>query len=165
MAFESIHSKISEAGADEEVDTPMSLFIFEQDVMKIAGQEGSKVLGRDKCMHIGGKLRMSLEVVQAALIYFHQRNIFIYFRHALPEIVFTNPQVPLDLFKKIVIFSYQVQSGDISGLPAKYSALLKKGMISEEMLHHKSLNKYWHLRATACHQALLSVLLLTGYST
>ena len=165
MAFESIHSKISEVGADEEVDTPMSLFIFEQDVIEFAKQEERKVLGRDECMHIGGKLRMSQEVAQAALIYFHQRNIFIYFRHILPEIVFTNPQVPLNIFKKIVIFCHKVQSDNISGLPAKYSALLKKGMISEEMLHHKSLNKYWHLRATACHQALLSVLLLTGYST
>ena len=141
VAFASIRSRISEAGADEESDTPMSFFIFEQDVMQFAKQEGRRVLSRDECMQIGGKLKMSQEVVQAALIYFHHRNIFIYFRHILPETVFTNPQVPLDLYKEIVVFSYKAQSGDISGLPAKYSALLKKGMISEEMLHHKSLEK------------------------
>ena len=141
MAFASIRSRISEAGADEESDTPMSFFIFEQDVMQFAKQEGRKVLSTDECVQIGGKLKMSQEVVQAALIYFDQRNIFIYFRYVLPEIVFTNPQVPLDLFKAIVLFSYKAQSGDISGLPAKYSALLKKGMISEEMLHHKSLKE------------------------
>ena len=141
VAFASIRSRISEAGADEESDTPMSFFIFEQDVMQFAKQEGRKVLSTDECVQIGGKLKMSQQVVQAALIYFHQRNIFVYFRHVLPETVFTNPQVPLDLYKEIVVFSYKAQSGDISGLPAKYSALLKKGMISEEMLHHESLEK------------------------
>ena len=141
MVFESIRSRISEAGADEESDTPMSFFIFEQDVMKFASQLGRKVLTTEECMQIGRMLKMSREVVHAALIYFHQRNIFIYFQHVLPEVVFTNPQVPLDLFKEIVVFSYRVQSGDISALPAKYSALLKQAIISEEMLHHKSLKK------------------------
>ena len=141
VAFESICSRISEAGADEESDTPMSFFIFEQDVMQFAKQEGRKVLSTDECMQIGRKLKMSQEMVQAPLIYFHQCNIFVYFRHVLPESVFTNPQVPLDLYKEIVVFSYKAPSGDITGLPAKYSALLKKEMISEEMLHHKSLKK------------------------
>ena len=141
MTFASIRSRISEAGADEESDTPMSFFIFEQDVMQFAKQEGRKVLSTDECIQIGRMLKMSQEVVQAALIYFHQRNIFVYFRYILPETVFTNPQVPLDLCKEIILFSYKGQSGDISGLPAKYSALLEKGIISEEMLHHKSLKK------------------------
>ena len=77
---------------------------------------------------------MKDEVVQAALVFFHRNNTFLYFREVLPNLVFVRPQVPLDFVNAVVLFSYKVRDGKISGLLFKTVESLKKGIITEEIL-------------------------------
>ena len=90
-------------------------------------------------MEVGAKLKMSREVVKAALIFFHRHNIFLYFQHILPNIVFLAPQVPLDFVNAIVALGYEVRSGAKPVLAPKYKCFCNEGIITEEMLYDKNL--------------------------
>ena len=61
---------------------------------------------------------MSQKVVQAALLYFHE-HVFLYFLDTLPNLVFLDPQVPLDLVNAIVRFSYLAEKNEIPCLTEK----------------------------------------------
>ena len=145
QSFDTIRQKISQCTAeDDDINTPISFFMFEQDVMELAKQLQREVLSRQECLQIGRRLQMSEEVVQAALIYFHQRTIFMYFQHVLPNVVFVNPQNPLNVYKAIVCFSYQVKSGSFRGLQAKVLKLLEKACISESLLQEDCFAECFH---------------------
>jgi len=137
-----IQMKISNANIGEKANIPVSFSMFEHEAIKCVEQQNGKdkqamVLSLDQCIQVGKKLNMDSEVVQAALIYFHRHNIFLYFQHILPNVVFLAPQVPLDFVNAIVAISYKVKSGAFYMLPPKY--FCKEGIITEEMLCNKSL--------------------------
>ena len=102
IVLEQIRQKISDAHIVEKAEIPLipfSFFMFEQNAIKYAEQKKAQdrqvmVLSFDECVQIGTELKMSHEVVQAALIYFHRHNIFLYFQDVLPNLVFLAPQVP-----------------------------------------------------------------------
>ena len=137
--FEQIRHKISDAHIVEEAEVPLSFFMFEQDAIKYAEQKKGKdrqvmILSFSECVEVGARLKMSSDVVRAALIYFHHHNIFLHFQHVLPDLVFLAPQVPLDFINAIVAFSYKVKSSALPGLKAKYVRFCNEGIITEEML-------------------------------
>ena len=147
--LEQIRQKISDAHIVEKAEIPLipfCFFMFEQNAIKFAEQKRAKdsqvmVLSFDECVQIGTELKMSSEVVRAALIYFHHHNVFLYFQDVLPNLVFLAPQVPLDFVNAIVAFSYKVKSGAIPALKAKYVRFCNEGIITEEMLcDHRSLS-------------------------
>ena len=147
IVLEQIRQKISDAHIVEKAEIPLipfSFFMFEQNAIKYAKQKKAKdrqvmVLSFDECVQIGTELKMSSEVVRAALIYFHRHNIFLYFQDVLPNLVFLAPQVPLDFVNAIVAFSYKVKSGAFPALKAKYVRFCNEGIITEEMLCDKRL--------------------------
>ena len=145
LSFDTIRQRISRCTPENDnINTPISFFMFEQDVMKLSQELQREVLSREECLQIGSKLQMSEDVVQAALIYFYQRTIFMYFQHVLPNVVFVNPQNPLNIYKAIVFFSYQVKSGSLRGLQAKVLKLLEKACISESLLQEECFAKCFH---------------------
>ena len=144
-AFDSIRDSIVSAGIGIEIDTPLCLFMFEQDAIKYAEEQKGKgrhvmVLSLEECLQVGARLKMGREMVQAALIYFHRHNVFLYFRHILPNLVFLDPQVPLDFVNAIVRFSYKAKSGAIGPLTAQQIRLCSEGIFTEELLQHECLS-------------------------
>ena len=139
--FDEIRRKITEASSGEEIDVPPSFFMLEQDIIAHATQKGREMVSLDECLEMGSLLEMGPNVVQEALNYLHQRNIFLYFPDVLPDLVFTDPQAPLHFVRMIVAFSYKVLAGHYSGLPASYTVSLKNAIISKEMLQHESLSE------------------------
>ena len=137
-----IRSKVSEDKVGEVVKTPGSFLVFEQVLAEFA----SKTVGRDivslkECQMIGEGLNMKPQEVEAALIFFHRQFTLLYFRHILPNLVFTKPQTPLECINAIVRFSYKVESGEVRGIPGKLVSSLRDGIIMEEILSHKQLSQ------------------------
>ena len=143
LALQLIREKVSESGVGEGIEVPGTFLVFEQDILKFSVQVGRDILSLEECLTIGYKLKMKAEVVMAALHFFHRQITFLYFRHVLPNVVFTKPQVPLDIVNAVVLFSYKVGLGIIKGFPAKLTAHLKDGIITEEMLNNTHLSKYF----------------------
>ena len=142
--LELIRQKIIDADIGGKAEIPVSFFLYEQEAILYANEKQGKdrqvmVLSFDECVQVGTRLKMSSEVVQAALIYFHRHNIFLYFQHVLPNLVFLSPQVPLDFVNAIVALSYKVKCGSLPALLAKHERFCKEGVIAEEMLCDKSL--------------------------
>ena len=130
-ALELIRREVGKPGLGKTFETPISFFVFEQDLLKFAESVVRRdILSLDECKRVGARLNMNQEMVVAALVLFHRQNTFLYFHHVLPNHVFIKPQVPLDIVNSIVAFSYK----ELEGLPAKLASQLEYGIITEKLL-------------------------------
>ena len=136
-----VRTKISESEVGEVVKTPGSFLVFEQELMELAKKDPRGILSRSECLRIGARLKMNPEKVEAALIFFHRQFTLLYFRHVLPNLVFTRPQTPLDCINAVVRFSYKVGSGEVKGVSEDLVSSLRNGIITEEILSHKELTQ------------------------
>ena len=137
-AIEVIRSKVSDKAhaLGKVIDIPGSFFMYEQDLLKYAAKEGRGVLSLKECLDVGARLKMEGEVVQAALVFFHRNNTFLYFREVLPNLVFVRPQVALDFVNAVVLFSYKISDGSAHGFLADIADSLENGIITEKMLSY-----------------------------
>ena len=134
-----IRTKISESKMGHTLDVPSSFFLFEQDLLAFVKRHKRDILTLDECRQVGARLEMSNEVVQAALILFHRQNTFLYFQHVLPNHVFVNPRVPLDIVNDIVKFSFKYKK---SGSKANFIKMLDEGIITEELLGQSEISHF-----------------------
>ena len=127
-ALELIRREVGKPSLGKTFETPISFFVFEQDLIKFAESEVRRdILSLDECKMVGARLKMSQKMVVAALVLFHHQNTFLYFRHVLPNHVFIKPQVPLN---SIVAFSYK----KLLNVPTKLVSQLENGIITEDLL-------------------------------
>ena len=84
---------------------PIGWFLLEQDIIK-ASKGG--VISRTECLGIAALLNINGEALTAALQYFDDLHIFLYYPSVLPELVFSNPQILLDKVTELVHFSYSL---------------------------------------------------------
>ena len=139
-ALELIKTRVSKSDLGKTFNTPAAFFAFEQDLLQFAEIDVERfVLSLDECRQIGARLKMSGEMVEAALVFFHRQNTFLYFRHVLPSHVFIKPQIPFDIVNGIIRFSYK----RLRGVPAKLLCLLKDGVITEELLSYDQISPHF----------------------
>ena len=139
-----IRNKVSggKVKVGELVKTPGSFLVFEQVLAEFSSKTAKRdIISLKECQVIGQKLNMKPEEVEAALIFFHRQFTLLYFRHILPNLVFTKPQTPLECINAVVRFSYKVGSGDVMGIPGKLVSSLRDGIITEEILSHEQLTQ------------------------
>ena len=138
-ALKLIRSQIERSGLGRQFDTPTSFFVFEQDLIQFAKKDAKRdILSLAECRELGQRLKMSNEMVESALILFHRQNTFLYFRDILPNHVFVEPQVPLDIVKGIVSLSYK----QLKGVPANID-LLDDGIVTEEILGYDDISPHF----------------------
>ena len=127
----------------EGIDTPLSFFMFEQNAHKYVTEELHRdvaVLSLEECLLVGASLGMAPTVVQAALLYFHKYNVFLYFQDILPDLVFLDPQVPLAFVNAVVRFSYKAKAKKVPLLTDKQTNCLEEGTITEDLLECEELS-------------------------
>ena len=126
----------------EVVKTPGSFLVFEQVLAEFASNRAKRdIVSLKECQGIGESLNMKPDWVEAALIFFHRQFTLLYFRHILPNLVFTKPQTPLECINAVVKFSYKVESGEVRGIPGKLVSSLRDDIITEEILGHEQLTQ------------------------
>ena len=128
----------------EEFDLPPSFFVFQQCAHKCVEDKKRpvQVLSLTECVEIGARLKMSRETVQAALLYLHKHNVFLYFHDGLQDLVFLDPQEPLQLVNAMVRLSYKAKdkSNKGEGLTPSIKDCLLEGTITEKLLKHNDLS-------------------------
>ena len=154
LKLDLIREKISESGVGEVVKTPGVFMIFEQELTEYASNAGRNIVSVDECLKVGAKLRMEPDMVLSALVFFHRQFTFLYFRDVLPNLVFIQPQIPLDCINAIVQFSYKVEAGDLKGVSEELTSSLKNGIITEEILNHQHLSKCFFPNLYEPHHAI-----------
>jgi len=110
---------------------PIGWFLLEQDIIK-ASKGG--VISKKQCISIASLLNIREEALTAALKYFNDLNIFLYYPSVLPEVVFSEPQVLLDKVTELVQFSYSLQSDSPPlAVEGKWLQFRDKGIVTAEM--------------------------------
>ena len=109
-------------------EVPARWFFFQLELKSKAN--GRRVISLDECLQIGKSINMQQEEVKAALWYFHNLTIHLYFPDILPNVVFLDPQVLFDKLSKLIAVSY---GGDLYDV-ATVRNLKEKGIFKEELL-------------------------------
>ena len=132
--FDLIRQKVADLSGALDVDTPMAFLMLLNDVNKYAEEQRKKVVSVEECQAIAGRLKMERQSLEAALIFFNDMSVWMYMPSVLPDVVFVDPQMPLDSINRIVQYSFRVGGGAIPGLVASEFQLWKEGVVSSEML-------------------------------
>ena len=134
-----IRTKVGQSGLGKDFEIPTSFFVFEQDLIQFSKNKKRDILSLEECRLVGKRLKMSNKMVEAALILLHRQNTFLYFHNVLPNVVFVNPQVPLDIVKGIVSLSYK----KLKGVPAHVAMLIEDAIITEEVLGYGEVSPHF----------------------
>ena len=132
-----LRHKIMEANLFTTIKIPAGWFILEQDILKFAGGKGRKIVLVSECVRIAGSLKISEEILEAALLYFHSLNVFLYCPQVLPGLVFIDPQVPLNCVYELVAFQFKMSCGAAMGVAADDYQRLMKGMVTLTFMKSK----------------------------
>ena len=132
--FDLIRQKVADLSGALDVDTPIAFLVLLNDMNKYARDQRKKVVSVEECQAIVGRLKMERQSLEAALIFFNNMSVWMYMPSVLPDVVFVDPQMPLDSINHIVQYSFWVGSGAIPGLVASECQLWKEGVVSSEML-------------------------------
>jgi len=93
-------------------------------------------------VYVAHNLNFSEEEFDAALQYFDELNLCLYYPDVLPDVVFSDPQVPLDKASELVQHSYRLREakqgkksqGPQEALEAKWLKFRDQGIVCREFL-------------------------------
>ena len=86
---------------------PIGWFLLERDIINSA--KGG-VISKKGCLSIAALLNINAEALKAALEYFDNLNVFLFYPSILSEVVFSDPQILLNKVTELVHFSYSLRS-------------------------------------------------------
>ena len=128
-------------GAPPPYRVPIGWFLLEQDITKSA--KGG-VISRKECLAIAAILNINDKALTAALQYFHDLNIFLYYPSVLPEVVFSSPQVLPDKVTEFVHFSFSLQSDSPpQAVQGKWLQFRDKGIVTVDMFQDKRFSAHY----------------------
>ena len=75
--------------------------------------------------------------MEAALLYFHSLNVFLYCPQVLPGLVFIDPQVPLNCVYELVAFQFKMSRSAVMGVAVDDYQRLMKGIVTLKFMKSK----------------------------
>ena len=109
-------------------EVPARWFFFQLELK--SKSQGRRVISLDECLEIGKAIGMPESEVKAALWYFHNLTVYLYFTDILPNVVFLDPQVLFDMLSQLIAVSYGGDCYDV----ATIKSLKHRGIFSRELL-------------------------------
>ena len=147
----SVAEKIREAVEESpslDIEVPLWWFVIELSLLNLSSKLGRGILRKSECVELAQNLRFDQEALEAALEYFDDMCIVHYYPEILPDIVFVDPQVPLnkvsELTKKAI--SLREARGKKSGPCAMFSEWKRfrdEGIFKINMLESKEFQKHY----------------------
>ena len=128
-----------ESSAPEPVKIPLWWYFLELALQRLAAMLGRRVLSRKECLSTAANFGFTKKEFDAALEYFDHLNICLYYPDILPNVVFSDPQVPLDKASELVQHSYRLREGSKSrgpqeALETKWLKFREQGIVRPEFL-------------------------------
>ena len=116
-----IRASIEEGATQHKI--PIWWFILQMILEALAHKLDRDVLSKDDCLHISDSLGFAEGELDAALAFFDKLNIFLYKKSILPNVVFTNPQVPIDKLSRLVEKQYHLKAAEADPTKATGGAM------------------------------------------
>ena len=127
-----IRQKIMNAhGSAGEIEIPTRWYVFELEFNSTAKKEGRGVLSLVECFEIGKKLGMGERDVDAALGYLNEAALCLYFKEAVPHLVFPDPQAILNELTELM----NIGIIDLKHIPSHYPVRAVKRLRNEGLLN------------------------------
>ena len=123
-----------------EAEIPIRWFLLQLELDNLNKSSKSKcIVSREKCFNIGKSLGMTKDMVEAALIYYHDLTVFLYFPKILPHVVFLHPQPLFNAMSHLISISFvdSVEELCLKGIsltPGAHVELKKNGTFKEDLL-------------------------------
>ena len=89
-----------------EAEIPVRWFLFQLDLEEHQTTSNSSIVSKSDCNVIGKALEMDKDDINAALMYYHDLTIYLYFPKVLPNVVFLNPKPLLDKLSLLISISF-----------------------------------------------------------
>ena len=89
-----------------EAQIPIRWFFFQLELNLLHESSKSSIVNKSKCLEIGKTLQMRPEDVEAALMYYHDLTVFLYFPKILPNVVFLHPQPIFERLSDLISISF-----------------------------------------------------------
>ena len=89
-----------------EAQIPIRWFFFQLELDLFHESSKSSIVSKSKCLEIGKSLQMRPEDIKAALMYYHDLTVFLYFPKILPNIVFLHPQPIFERLSDLISISF-----------------------------------------------------------
>ena len=81
---------------------PIRWLVFHQEVQSFSTKNKSDLLSFEECCQVASRLHMVDDDIAAALKFFSDLNVILYYQDILPNVVFTNPQSLLNIVTEII---------------------------------------------------------------
>ena len=122
-----------------EAEIPIRWFLLQLELEQLHKSSKSGIVTKSKCFEIGQSLRIDVKEIEAALMYYHDLTIFLYFPQILPDVVFLHPQPLLDKLSNLISISIDnaVNHLDDEGISlplGTYEELKYEGTFKEDLL-------------------------------
>ena len=138
----------------EPYKVPIAWFLLEQDMQKLE----RSVVNLHTCYQLGSILHMTKTTVNAALDYFHELNIILYYPSTLPNVVFVSPQVIVDKVTELIECSFYLRGRPESeemDSDERWQTFVDHGELSVETLADPKFFKHFVPELFTPHQLLL----------
>ena len=138
----------------EPYKVPIAWFLLEQDMQKLE----RSVVNLQTCYQLGSILHMTKTTVNAALDYFHELNIILYYPSILPNVVFVSPQVIVDKVTELIECSIYLRGRPESeemDSDERWQTFIDHGELSVETLADPKFSKHFFPDLFTPYQLLL----------
>ena len=152
-------------------EIPIRWFLFQLELDQKFCQSNIFIVRKSKCQVIGKSLEMKSDDVEAALMYYHNLTVFLYFPDILPNVVFLHSQPLFDILSDLISLSFP-ETVDyfkfhcIKGMnivPRVYRELKDEGCFTKDLLSLPIFNKFSHDFTVDNFLHLMTSLLIIAY--
>ena len=146
----SVANEIREAVEESpsiDIEVPLWWFVIELSLQNLSSRLGRGILRKSECVELAHCLKFDREALEAALVYFNEMCIAHYYPEVLPDIVFVDPQVPLDKVSELTqhaIFLRGTREKNVrSAKSFKWKRFRDEGILMISMLESKDFRKHF----------------------
>ena len=111
---------------------PLRWLVFHQEIHALSKKTNAVVLSLQECSQVAIRLHM-VDDTKAALQFFSDLSVILYYPSILPNVVFTNPQCILDIISEIVKFVAFDRKWHFNGMLVRAN---HEGIISEKLFEY-----------------------------
>ena len=120
-------------------EIPARWFLFQLDLDHFQKTTSTMIVSKLECLRIGKTLKMDCNDVEAALMYYHDLTIFLYFHKVLPDVVFLHPQPLFNKLSELISISFadavdHLEDEGIFPPPGAHTKMKTEGTFKRELL-------------------------------